>query len=83
MSIAITSNNIESATKVHIVKAMIFPEVIYECESWTIKMPEHTHTKIDTFNLWCWRRVLRVSWTAGSSNHSIVKEIIPAYSLED
>ena len=67
-------------TKVHLVKAMVFPVVIYGCESWTIKTAEHQ--KIDAFELWCWRRFLRVPWTARRSNQSILKEISPEYSLE-
>ena len=67
-------------TKVHIVKAMVFPVVMYGCESWTIKTAEHR--RIDAFKLWCWRRLLRVSWTARRSNQSILKEINPEYSLE-
>ena len=66
-------------TKVHIVKAMVFPGVMYGCESWTIKKAEHQ--RIDAFELWCWRRLLRVPWTA-KSNQSILKEINPEYSLE-
>ena len=67
-------------TKLHTVKAMVFPVVIYECESWTIKKAEHQ--RIDAFELWCWRRLLRVPWTARRSNQSILKEISPEYSLE-
>ena len=67
------------ANKVHIVKAMVFPVVIYGCESWTIKKAERQ--RIDAFELWCWRRLLRVPWTA-RSNHSTLKEINPEYSLE-
>ena len=67
-------------TKVHLVKAMVFPVVIYECESWTIKKAECR--RIDAFELWCWRRLLRVPWTARRSNQSILKEISPEYSLE-
>ena len=67
-------------TKVHLVKAMVFPVVMYGCESWTIKKAEHR--RIDAFELWCWRRLLRVPWTAGRSNQSILKEISPEYSLE-
>ena len=67
-------------TKIHLVKAMIFPVVIYGCESWTINKAEHR--TIDTFELWCWRRLLRVPWTARRSNESILKEICPEYSLE-
>ena len=68
------------ATKVHPVKAMVFPVVMYGCESWTVKKAEHR--RIDVFELWCWRRLLRVPWTAGRSNQSILKEISPEYSLE-
>ena len=67
-------------TNVHLVKAMVFPVVIYGCESWTTKKAEHW--KIDAFELWCWRRFLRVPWTARRSNQSILKEISPKYSLE-
>ena len=66
--------------KAHLVKAMIFPEVMYGCESWTIKKAECQ--RIDTFELWCWRRVLRVPWTARRSNQSILKEITTGYSFE-
>ena len=74
------SRNITLPTKVHLVKAMVFPVVMYGCESWTIKKAEHR--RIDAFEWWCWRRLLRVSWTARRSNQSIVKEISPEYSLE-
>ena len=74
------SRNITFLTKAHLVKAMVFPVVMYGCESWTIKKAEHQ--RIDAFKLWCWRRLLRVPWTARRSNQSIVKEISPAYSLE-
>ena len=67
-------------TKVHLVKAMVFPVVMYGCESWTVKKAEHP--KIDVFELWCWRRHLRVPWTARRSNQSILKEISPGCSLE-
>ena len=67
-------------TKVHLVKAMVFPVVMYGCESWTIKKAEHRRT--DAFELWCWRRLLRVPWTARRSNQSILKEISPECSLE-
>ena len=67
-------------TKVRLVKAMVFPEVMYGCESWTIKKAEHQRT--DAFELWCWRRLLRVPWTARRSNQSILKEISPGCSLE-
>ena len=68
------------STKVHLVKAMVFPVVMYGCESWTVK--KAGHLRIDAFELWCWRRLLRVRWTARSSNQSILKEISPEYSLE-
>ena len=68
------------STKVCLVKALVFPVVMYGCESWTIKKPEHQ--RIDAFELWCWRRLLRISWTARRSNKSILKEISPEYSLE-
>ena len=74
------SRDVILPTKVHLVKAMVFPVVMYGCESWTIKKADHQ--RIDAFELWCWRRVLRVSWTAKSSNQSILKEISPEYSLE-
>ena len=67
-------------TKVHLVKAMVFLVVMYGCESWTIKKAEHQ--RIDAFELWSWRRLLRVPWTARRSNQSILKEISPEYSLE-
>ena len=67
-------------TKVHLVKAMVFPVVMYGCESWIIKKAEHRRT--DAFELWCWRRLLRVPWTARRSNQSILKEISPGCSLE-
>ena len=67
-------------TKVHLVKAMVFPVVMYGCESWTVKKAEHR--RIDAFELWCWRRLLRVPWTARRSNQSILKEISPGCSLE-
>ena len=66
--------------KVHLVKAMVFPVVVYGCERWSIKKAEHR--RIDAFELWCWRRLLRVLWTARRSNQSILKEISPGYSLE-
>ena len=74
------SRDITWPTKVHLIKAMVFPVVMYECESWTIKKAEHQRT--DAFELWCWRRLLRVPWTARRSNQSILKEISPEYSLE-
>ena len=67
-------------TKVHLVKAMVFPVVMYGCESWTIKKAEHR--RINAFELWCWRRLLRVPWTARRANQSILKDISPEYSLE-
>ena len=74
------SRDITLPTKAHLVKAMVFPVVMYGCESWTIKKAEHWRT--DAFELWCWGRLLRVPWTARSSNQSILKEINPEYSLE-
>ena len=74
------SRDITLPTKVHLVKAMVFPVVMYGCESWTIKKAEHW--RINAFELWCWRRLLRVPWTARRSNQSIQKEISPEYSLE-
>ena len=74
------SRDITLPTKVHLVKVMVFPVVMYRCESWTIKKAEHR--RIDAFELWCWRRLLRVPWTAKRSNQSILKEISPEYSLE-
>ena len=75
------SKDITLSTKVHLVKAMGFAVIIYGCESWTIKKAECR--KIDAFELWCWRRLLRVPWTARRSNQSILKEISPEYSLEE
>ena len=74
------SRDITLPTNVHLVKAMVFPVVMYGCESWTIKKAEGR--RIDAFELWCWRRPLRVPWTAGRSNQSILKEISPGCSLE-
>ena len=74
------SRDITLPTKVHLVKAMIFPEVMYGCKSWIIKKAEHQI--IDAFELWCWRRLLRVPWTARRSNYSILKKFSPEYSLE-
>ena len=74
------SRDITLPTKVCLVKAMVFPVVMYGCASWTIKEAEHR--RIDAFELWCWRRLLRVLWTARRSNRSILKEISPEYSLE-
>ena len=73
------SRNITLPTKVHLVKAMVFPVVMYGCEGWTIKIAECR--RIDALELWCWRRLLRVPWTARRSNQSILKEISPEYSL--
>ena len=73
------NGDITLSTKVHLVKAVVFPVVVYGCESWTIKKPEHQ--KIDAFELWCWRRLFRVPWTA-RSNQSVLKEINPEHSLE-
>ena len=73
------SRGITLLTKVSLVKAMVFPVVMYGCESWTIKRAEHR--RIDAFELWCWRRLLRVPWTARRSNHSVLKEISPGRSL--
>ena len=74
------SRNITLSTQVHLVKAMVFPVVMYGCESWTIKKVEHW--RIDAFELWCWKRLFTVPWTARRSNQSILKEINPEYSLE-
>ena len=74
------SRDITLLTKVHLVKAVVFPVVTYICESWTIKKAEHRI--IDAFELWCWRKLFRVSWTARRSNQSILKEISPEHSLE-
>ena len=75
------SRDITLPAKVHLVKAMVFPVVMYGCESWTIKKVEHQ--RIDAFELWYWRRLLRVPWTARRSNQSILNEISPEYTLED
>ena len=75
------SRDITLPTKVHLVKAMVFPVVMYGCESWTVMKAEHR--RIDTFELWCWRRLLRVPWTARRSNQSTLKEISPGCSLEE
>ena len=75
------SRDIALPTKVHLVKAMVFTVVMYGCESWTIKKAEHQ--RIDAFELWCWKRLLRVPWTARKSNQSILKEISPGCSLKD
>ena len=74
------SRDITLQTKFHLVKAMVFPVVMYGCESWTVKKAERR--RIDAFELWCWRRLLRVPWTARSSNQSILKEMSPGFSLE-
>ena len=75
------SRDITFPTKVRLVKAMVFPVIMYECESWTVKKGERR--RIDAFELWCWRRLLRVPWTARRSNQSILKEINPGISLEE
>ena len=75
------SRHITLPTKVHLVKAMVFPVVMYGCESWTVKKAEHR--RIDAFELWCWRKFLRAPWTARRSNQSILKEITPGCSLEE
>ena len=80
LDVIFKSRDIILQTKVHLVKAMIFPVVMYECESWTIKKAECQ--RIDAFELWCWRRLLRVPWTARGSNQSILKETSTEYSLE-
>ena len=74
------SRDITLSTKIHLVKAMVFPAVMYGCESWTVKKAECQ--RIDAFELWCWRRLLKVSWTARRSNQSILEEISPGCSLE-
>ena len=74
------SRDIPLPTKVHLAKAMVFPVLVYGCESWTIKKAEHR--RIDAFELWCWRRLFRVPWSARRSNQSFLKEISPEYSLE-
>ena len=74
------SRDITLPTKVHLVKAMVFPVVMYGCESWTVKKAEHR--RIDAFEIWCWRRLLRVPWTARRFNQSILKEVSPEYALE-
>ena len=76
----VKSRDITLPTKVHLVKAMVFPVLMYGCESWTIKKAEHR--RIDAFELWCWKRLLRVPWTARRANQSILKEISPGCSLE-
>ena len=79
-SLFIHSRDITLSTKVHLVKAMVFPVVVYGCERWTVKKAERR--RIDAFELWCWRRLLRVPWTARRSNQSILKELSPGISLE-
>ena len=74
------SRDMTLPTKVYLVKATVFPVIMHRCESWSIKKSEHK--RIDAFELWCWRRLLRVPWTARRSNQSILKEISPGYSLE-
>ena len=76
------SKDITLPTKVHLVKAIVFPVVIYGCQSWTVKKAEHRRIAFDAFELWCWRRLLRVPWTTRRSTQSILKEISPEYSLE-
>ena len=76
----VKGRDITLPTEVHLVKAMVYPVVIYGCENWTIKKAEHR--RIDAFELWCWRRLLRVPWTARRSNQSILKEISPRCALE-
>ena len=80
LDIILKSRDITLPTKVHLVKAMVFPVVINGCESWTVKKAERQ--RIDAFELWCWRRLLRVPWTTRRSNQSILKEINPEISLE-
>ena len=80
LDIILKSRDITLPTKVHLVKAMVFPVVMYGCESWTIKKAECR--RIDAFELWCWRKLLRVPWTARRSKQSILKEISPGCSLE-
>ena len=80
LGIILKSKDITLLTKVHLVKAMVFPVVMYGRESWAIKKAEHQ--RIDAFELWCWRRLLRVPWTARTSNQSVLKEINPEYSLK-
>ena len=75
------SKDITLPTKVRLVKAVVFPVVMYGCESWTVKKAEHR--RIDAFELWCWRRLFRVPWTVRRSNQSILKEISPGFSLEE
>ena len=81
MTIKIGHHTSDSSLYIHLVKAMIFPVVMYGCESWTVKKAERQ--KIDAFELWCWRRLLRIPWTARRSNQSVLKELNPEYSLEE
>ena len=81
VEIILESRDIIFPTNVHLIKAMVFPVVMYGCESWTVKKAECR--RIDAFELWCWRRLLRIPWTARRSNQSILKEISPGCSLED
>ena len=80
LDVILKSRDITLLTKVHLVKAMVFPVVMYGCESWTVKKAEHQ--RIDAFELWCLTRLLRVPWTARRSNQSILKKVSPEYSLE-
>ena len=80
IAIILNSRDITLPTKVHLVKAMVFPVVMYGCDSWTLKKAEYQ--RIDAFELWCWRRLLRVPWIVRRSDQSILKEISPEYSLE-
>ena len=80
LDIILKSRDITLPTKVHLIKAMVFPVVMHGCENWSIKKAEHH--RIDAFELWCWRRLLRVPWTARRSDQSILREISPEYSLE-
>ena len=80
LELILKSGDITLPTKVHLVKTMVFPVVMYGCESWTVKKAEHR--RIDAFEMWCWRRLLRVPWTTRRSNQSILKEISPGCSLE-
>ena len=81
LDVLLKSRDITLPTKVHLFKAMVFPVVMYGCESWTVKKAEHQ--RIDVFELWCWRRLMIVPWTARRSNQSILKEISPGCSLKD
>ena len=81
IDIILKSRDVTLPTKVHLVKAVVFPVVMYWCKNWTIEKAEHQ--RVDAFELWCWRRLLRASWTARRSNQSVLKEISPEYSLEE